>query len=74
MAIQPLHSTPDLGTQATQQAQKAQASRATNNTTNGTNTANTANNTQQTQHAAQQPKPVVNGQGQTTGKIVNATA
>ncbi len=70
MAIQPVHSSPDpatLAAQKTAQTQQSQANRAATETNN-------KNQTKAVQHQPQAPKPVVNSQGQTTGKIVNATA
>jgi hypothetical protein len=73
MAIQPVHSSPDPATLAAQQAQKtaqtqqSQANRAATD-------ANKTHQTKTVQPQSQAPKPVVNSQGQTTGKILNATA
>lgn len=61
--------------QALQQPHKSTQSQGPGQTHNATN----ANSTQHTQQAtqaqtAQAPKPVVNGQGQKTGQVLNTTA
>ena len=66
MAIPPVHTSTTAATPAVHQAKKP-----TPQTGHATTDANPALQAQQSTAA---PKPVVNGQGQTTGKIVNATA
>jgi len=77
MAISSVHPSTDSVTQALAQSKKA----ATTQQPPSATTLNTAHPTQtkSVQHSnqaqtTQAPKPVVNSQGQTTGKIVNATA
>jgi hypothetical protein len=78
MAISPVHTSTDSVTQAIAQSKKS----ATTQQPQGTATLNNNDHTGQTRQVqqanqtatVQAPKPVVNSQGQTTGKIVNATA
>jgi hypothetical protein len=74
MAITPVHSSNDANAQATQQAKP---NTLIQQTAAKVSTAQTKTQAPQQPLATQQtqaPKPVVNGQGQKTGQIINATA
>ncbi len=76
MAVSPVHTAPGTTTQALQQSHKNTTQAQGTGQTHSTTQTNTAQNTQQ--HAqvqtTQAPKPVVNGQGQKTGQVLNTTA
>jgi hypothetical protein len=85
MAVSSVHNTPAAGTQALQQSHKntsqSQGTGQTHNAAQATQATQTArtNSTQNVQQqtqtqTAQAPKPVVNGQGQKTGQVLNTTA
>jgi hypothetical protein len=78
MAITPVQSSSDAATQAVQQPKKHTPTHQAQQTQTASASTETAT-ARQTQRPApaqapETPKPVVNTQGQTTGKIVNATA
>ena len=83
MAITPVHSSTDAVAQAVQQpknntqtqhSQANSAATAANNVHHSQSQAVASQQKAALQSVAQAPKPVVNSQGQTTGKIINATA
>jgi len=73
MAVPSVHNSPTPNTQ-----QQVQTPRNALNHAAGTHNTTQTNATQTTQHTqtqtAQAPKPVVNGQGQKTGQVLNTTA
>ena len=78
MAVSSVHGSTDATTQAIQQSKKNNTAQHTQDLTAQTNNTHQTQtkNVQQQSHAqsTQAPKPVVNGQGQKTGQIINATA
>jgi len=78
MAISSVHTSTDSVTQAIAQSKKSattQQPQGTATLNNNAHTGQTAQAQQASQTATTQaPKPVVNSQGQTTGKVINATA
>lgn len=75
MAVSSVHNSPVASTQTQQQPHKTTQTQNAGQAHNGSQTSTVQHTQQHTQtQTAQAPKPVVNGQGQKTGQVLNTTA